>query len=169
MTKYNLINPYIDGSLETTINVCSKSSVLEAAGQMYKDVLAPIFITAAGDNFNFSIESGGKIHHFTVSETVSNDNAKFKISEFKGNVDNSKLRKKINEINELSGGKRKHRHKDDDSSSSSSSDSSPYYSINRYYYSPYIYTPYTNTYYTVPLISPVYITPNTYWSIYTFP
>jgi hypothetical protein len=171
MTKYNLINPYIDGSLETTINVSSKSSVLEAAGQMYKDVLAPIFITAAGDNFNFSMEGGGKIHHFTVSETVSNDNAKFKISEFKGNVDNKKLTKKINEINELSGGKRKHRHKDDDSSSSSSSsDSPPYYSINRYYYSPYIYTPYVSTYstyYTVPIISPVNIGTNTYWSIYT--
>ena len=170
MTKYNLINPYIDGTLETKINVSSKSSILDAAGQMYKDVLAPIFITAAGDNFNFSMESGGKMHHFTVSETVSNDNAKFKISEFKGNIDDHKLRKKINEIHELTGGKRKHRHKDDDSSSSSSSsDSAPYYSINRYYYSPYIYTPYLNTYttyYTTPMITPVYLNTNSIMLIY---
>ena len=162
MTKYNLINPYIDGTLETTVKVSSKSTILEAAGQMYKDVLAPIFITTAGDNFNFSMEGGGKIYHFTVSETVSNDNAKFKISEFKGDIDDHKLKKKINEIHEQTGGKRKHRHKNDDSSSSSSSDSSPYYSINRYYYSPYIYTPYTTTYpyYTTPIITPVYL--NTY-------
>jgi hypothetical protein len=155
MTKYNLINPYIDGTLETTVNVSSKTSVLDAAGQMYKDVLAPIFITTAGDNFNFSMEGGGKIYHFTVSETVSNDNAKFKISEFKGDIDDHK-------IHEQTGGKRKHRHKNDDSSSSSSSDSSPYYSINRYYYSPYIYTPYTTIYpyYTTPIITPVYL--NTY-------
>jgi hypothetical protein len=170
MTKYNLINPYIDGTLETTINVSSKLSKIEAAGQMFKDVLAPIFITSVGDNFNFSMEGGGKIHHFTVSETVANDNAKFKISEFKGSVDDNKLRKKINEISDLEGGKRKHRHKDDDSSSSSSSSDSPsYYSINRYYYSPYIYTPYVNTYYyTTPIITPVYITPSTVMSFWIY-
>lgn len=171
MTKYNLINPYIDGTLETTIKVSSKSNILEAAGQMYKDVLAPIFITTAGDNFNFSMEGGGKIHHFTVSETVSNDNAKFKISEFKGSIDDNKLRKKINEIHEQTGGKRKHRHKNDDSSSSSSSSDSPsYYSINRYYYSPYIYTPYTTIYpyYTIPIITPVYINSSTITSIWTW-
>jgi len=167
MTKYNLINPYIDGSLETTIKVSSKASILEAAGQMYKEVLSPIFITSVGDNFNFSMQGGSKIHHFTVSETVTNGDAKFKISEFKGNVDNLKLKNKINEIRELVGGKRKHRRRDkdddDSSSSSSSSDSLPYYSIYRYYYSPYIYTPYnyTSIYYTSPTISPLYVLPTT--------
>ena len=175
MTKYNLINPYIQGTLETAINVSSKLPILEAAGQMYKDILSPMFITSAGENFNFSMQGGGKIHHFTVSETVNKDNAKFKISEFKGNVDDIKLQKKINEISEQNGGKRKHKHKhkddDDSSSSSSSSDSPPYYSISRYYYSPYIYNPYVNsytsTYYTIPLISPLYINNGTNWYIYS--
>jgi hypothetical protein len=165
MTKYNLVNPYMDGNLNTSIKA---SSELKAAGKIYEQVLSPIFITSAPE-FNFTIEGGGKLYHFTVKESVKGDDAKFKIEKFNGTVDDAKFKTKLSEIQEQSGGKHKHKRKDDDSSSSSSSDSPSYYSINRYCYSPYIYTPYINSgssiYYTIPIISPTYITPTTYYSI----
>lgn len=161
MTKYNLVNPYIDGNLNTSVKA---NSELKAAGKIYEQVLSPIFITSAPE-FNFTIEGGGEFFHFTVKETVKGDNAKFKIEKFDGKVDNSKLKTKLNEIIEQSGGK--HKRRNDDDSSSSSSDSPPYYSISRYCYSPYMYVPTINTntsvYYTVPIISPTYVTPTTYW------
>jgi hypothetical protein len=168
MTKYNLVNPHIDGNLNTNVKA---NSVLKAAAKIYEEVLSPLFITSA-PKLNFSIEGGGKIYHFTVTETVKGDNAKFKIEKFDGKVDDAKFKVKLNEIYEQSGGKKKHkRDKSLDDDSSSSSDSSPYYSINRYYYSPYIYTPYINSsinYYSVPIFSPVYVTPTTYFYLWGY-
>jgi hypothetical protein len=168
MTKYKLINPYIDSKMKTTV---SASSELQGAGKIYENVLAPIFITSAPE-FNFTIEGGGQLYHYTVRETVKGDSAKFKIEQFDGKVDNKKFLEKFNEIKTQSGGKSKHRHrsKDDDSSSSSSSDSPSYYSINRYCYSPYFYNPYITTgttYY--PVLSPTVLTPTTVYSIYGYP
>ncbi len=172
MTKYKLINPYIDSKMKTSVNA---SSELQGAGKIYEKILAPIFITSAPE-FNFTIEGEGKLFHYTVRETVKGDSAKFKIEEFDGKVDNKKFLEKFNEIKTQSGGKSKHRHRskyDDDSSSSSSSDSPSYYSINRYCYSPYIYTPYINTgisySYTLQNISPAYLLPNSFISIYGYP
>jgi hypothetical protein len=162
MTKYNLVNPYIDGNLNTSIKA---SSELKAAGKIYEQVLAPMFITSAPE-FNFTIEGGGELYHYTVKETVKGEDAKFKIEKFNGKVDDAKFKTKLSEIKEQSGGKHK-RKDDDDSSSSSSSDSPPYYSISRYCYSPYVYTPYISTgtsiSYTVPVLSPIYVTPTTYY------
>jgi hypothetical protein len=170
MTKYNLVNPYIDGNINTSVKA---NNELKGAGKMYEKVLAPIFITSAPE-FNFSIEGEGKIYHYTVKESVKGDNAKFKIEKFDGKVDNDKFKTKLHEIKIQSGGKSKHKHKskdDDSSSSSSSSDSPSHYSISRYCYSPYIYTPYTTTgtsyTYTVPILSPTYMLPTThyyYWN-----
>lgn len=165
MTKYNLVNPYIDGNFNTTIKA---ETVMKAAGKMYEEVLSPLFITSTSQ-FNFSIEGGGKMYHFSVNEKLKGDNAKFKIEKFNGKVDDSKFITKLNEIKEQSGGKHKNKHKDDDSSSSSS-DSPSHYSISSYYYSPYIYTPYVNTsFYYYPFISPTYLTPTSCWSIYGYP
>ena len=163
MTKYNLVNPYIEGGLKTT---ASAKNEMKAAAKIYNEILSPIFITSA-PKFNFSIEGGGKYYHFTVKENVKGENVKFKIEKFNGKVDNGNFAKKIGELQEQEGGKRKH--KDDDSSSSSSSDSPPYYSISRYCYSPYIYTPIVTTStpvtisYTAPFISPHYLTPSSYF------
>jgi hypothetical protein len=159
MTKFNLVNPLIDGNIHTSVKA---NSGLKAAGKIYEKVLAPMFITSAPE-FKFSIEGGGKIYHYVVNETVKGDNASFKIEKFDGKIDNEKFKTKLNEIQTQTGGKSKHRHKskDDDDSSSSSSDSPPYYSISRYYYSPYIYTPYT--YSTIPIINPTLVTPTTYY------
>jgi hypothetical protein len=168
MTKYKLINPYIDSKMKTSVNA---SSDLKGAGKMYEQVIAPLFITSAPE-FNFTMEGDGQLYHYTVRETVKGDSAKFKIEKFDGKVDNKKFLEKFNDIKNQnhSGGKSKHRSKDDDSSSSSSSDSPSYYSINRYYYSPYFYTPYVTTgttYY--PVLSPTVLTPTTVYSIYGFP
>ena len=173
MTKYNLVNPLIEGNIKTSIKA---NDELEGAGKIYEEILAPMFITSVKE-FKFSIEGGGKLYHYNVKESIDGDNAKFKIEKFNGKADDKKLKNKLKELNKESddkqGGKSKHKHKDkkdDDSSSSSSSSSSEesYYRFNRYCYSPYIYSPYINTgySYTLPYISPVYFYPNSYTYIW---
>jgi len=166
MTKYNLVNPLIEGNIKTSIKA---SNELEGAGKIYEEILAPMFITSVKE-FKFSFEGGGKMYHYNVTESVNGDNAKFKIEKFNGVVNDKKFKTKLNEIMEQSGGKSKHKHKkDDDSSSSSSSDESSY-RFSRYCYSPYIYSPYINTgySYTLPYISPTYFYPYSYTYIWGF-
>jgi hypothetical protein len=170
MTKYNLVNPFIEGNINTTVKA---SDELKGAGKIYQEILAPMFITSVSE-FKFSIEGGGKLYHYNVKETINGDNAKFKIEEISGKVEGKKLKEKLKELNkekdDQNGGKSKHKHKDDDSSSSSSSDES-YYKFNRFYYSPYIYTPYINTgySYTLPYISPTYFYPYSSLNIWGWP
>lgn len=166
MTKYKLVNPHIEGNVDITVKAKSE---LKAAGKMYETVLAPLFLTSA-PKFNFTIKANKKYYHYTVSESVNGDKAKYKIHKFNGKVDNTELTDKLNYIKEQSeqnGGK--HKHKDDSSSSSSDSDSPPFYSISRYYYSPYIYNPIVPTTvpvtFTIPVLSPTYIHPYTYYLI----
>jgi hypothetical protein len=170
MTKYNLVNPFIEGNMNTTVKA---NSELEGAGKIYKEILAPMFITSIKE-FKFSIEGGGKLYHYNVKETLNGDNAKFKIEQIAGKVENKILKDKLKELNDQSGGKSKHKHKKDDDDSSSSSSSEELYRFNRFYYSPYIYTPFINTgySYTLPYISPTYFYPNSslniwgYWPYY---
>ena len=169
MTKYNLVNPLIEGNIKTSIKA---SSELEGAGKIYEEILAPMFITSVKE-FKFSFEGGGKMYHYNVTETVNGDNAKFKIEKISGKVEEKTLKQKLKEHkSEQSGGKSKHKHKkDDDSSSSSSSSEESYYRFNKFYYSPYIYTPYINTgySYTLPYISPNYFWPYSSLNIYGYP
>lgn len=169
MTKYNLVNPLIEGNIKTSIKA---SSELEGAGKIYEEILAPMFITSVKE-FKFSFEGGGKMYHYNVTETVNGDNAKFKIEKISGKVEEKTLKQKLKEHkSEQSGGKSKHKHKkDDDSSSSSSSSEESYYRFNKFYYSPYIYTPYINTgySYTLPYISPTYFWPYSSLNIYGYP
>ena len=172
MTKYNLVNPFIEGNINTTVKA---SDELKGAGKIYQEILAPMFITSVSE-FKFSIEGGGKLYHYNVKESLNGDNAKFKIEEISGKVEVKKLKEKLKELNKENdnqdGGKSKHKHKkDDDSSSSSSSSDESYYKFNRFYYSPYIYTPYINTgySYTLPYISPTYFYPYSSLNIYGYP
>jgi hypothetical protein len=169
MTKYNLVNPFIEGNMNTTVKA---SDELKGAGKIYEEILAPMFITSVSE-FKFSIEGGGKLYHYNVKETVKGDSAKFKIEEISGKVEEKPLKTKLKELNEQSGGKSKHKHKkdDDDSSSSSSSSEESYYRFNKFYYSPYIYTPYINTgySYTLPYISPTYFYPYSSLNIWGWP
>jgi hypothetical protein len=182
MTKYNLVNPFIEGNMNTSVKA---SDELKGAGKIYEEILAPMFITSVSE-FQFSIEGGGKLYHYNVKESVKDNNAKFKIEEISGKVETNKLKNKLKELNkgkdgndnDQDGGKSKHKHKhdkdkdddDDDDSSSSSSDES-YYKFNRFYYSPYIYTPYINTgySYTLPYISPTYFYPYSSLNIWGWP
>jgi hypothetical protein len=155
MTNYKLVNPFIDGNINTRVK---ENSPLKAAGKIYEDVLAPLFLTSAPE-MNYTIEGGGKFYHFTVKESVKGDDAKFKISEFNGKINDKNLSKRISELEEQSGGKSKHKHRrKDDDDSSSSSDSPSYYSIKKYCYSPYIYEPYPNYY--SPVFHPQYFSNN---------
>lgn len=172
MTKYNLVNPFIEGNINTTVKA---SDELKGAGKIYQEILAPMFITSVSE-FKFSIEGGGKLYHYNVKESLNGDNAKFKIEEISGKVEVKKLKEKLKELNKENdnqdGGKSKHKHKkDDDSSSSSSSSDESYYKFNRFYYSPYIYTPYINTgySYTLPYISPTYFYPYSSLNIWGWP
>ena len=175
MTKYNLVNPLIEGNINTTVKA---SDELKGAGKIYEEILAPMFITSVSE-FKFSIEGGGKLYHYNVKETVKGDSAKFKIEEISGKVETNKLKNKLKELNkgkdgndnDQDGGKSKHKHKKDDDSSDSSSSSEELYRFNRFYYSPYIYTPYINTgySYTLPYISPTYFYPYSSLNIYGYP
>jgi len=169
MTKYNLVNPFIEGNMNTSVKA---SGELEGAGKIYEQILAPMFITSVSE-FKFSIEGDGKLYHYIVKENVKKDSAKFKIEKIGGHTDDKKLKNKLKELKEeeQSGGKSKHKHKhnkDDDSSSSSSSSEESYYRFNRFCYSPYIYSPYINTgySYTLPYISPTYFYPYSYLNIW---
>lgn len=162
MTKYNLVNPYIEGNMKTSVKA---NNELKAAGKIYQEVLAPMFLTSMPE-FNFSIEGDKKVYNYKVTENLKGGNVKFKIEEINGDVDTKKLINKIRDFKnekKQDGGKSKHKHKhkkdDDDESSdssSSSSDESPY-RFSRYCYSPYIYNPYINTgYYYTPLLNPIF-------------
>jgi hypothetical protein len=158
MTKYKLVNPHIEGNINTSIKAKSE---LKAAGKIYDTVLSPLFLTSI-PKLNFTIKGGNNYYHYTVTENVAGNKIKYKIQKFEGEINNDKLE---NLKQQLSGGK--HKRKDDSSSSSSSSDSPPYYSISKYCYSPYVYNYNSLNYsYYMPIFTPTYVTPLTYVMYY---
>ena len=142
---YRLINPYIEGSIDTKARA---SNPFNAAKKIYKKMSD--HITNQVDNFYITLENldSGVLSHFKINEKMRNDNGDvdFKITELKGKfpeeLDN-KLRNSIDRARRKGGRPSKHKYYDDDSTSdSSSSDSYMEYfprPINRflYYYLPY--------------------------------
>lgn len=114
---YQLVNPYIDGQLDTTF---SGSSPLKAATKCWSK-LSSMF-TNCVPNFAFTLQEGGKLYHFIVNEKVDNSGkVSFKIKPY-DKADNSKVDAFLRRIEKLQdGGKRKKKSDDDDSSSDSDS------------------------------------------------
>ena len=124
MTKFTLVNPKIDGSVKTSYEA---SSSLKAADEAYTAISK--YFTNRLQEFRFTLQNGGKYHHFVASEKKGADNkVSYTINEFKGKVDTKSLEKRINDYQEQHGGRK---HKLDDSSDSDS-DSSP--AFRRYNY-----------------------------------
>jgi hypothetical protein len=136
MKSYILVNPHIEGSVETKFKTKNAD---EAASLAYETISK--YFSNNLPKFAFTLQKAGsdKFYHFNVSEKINkNDKVKYEI---KSNnsitaVDGLKKFIETNEEN-LNGGKdksKKYRFDEDSSESSSSSDSSDddYY----YYYKP---------------------------------
>uniref|UniRef100_A0A6C0M1E4 Uncharacterized protein n=1 Tax=viral metagenome TaxID=1070528 RepID=A0A6C0M1E4_9ZZZZ len=137
MTKFTLVNPKIDGSVQTSFDT---SSPLKAADEAYSAISK--YFTNRLQEFRFTLQSGGKFHHFVASEKLGKDNkVSYTINEFKGKVNIDTMQKSMDQYQEQNGGKKKW---DEDDSSSSSSDSSPAfrrynYPIYNWWYDPFVY------------------------------
>jgi hypothetical protein len=140
MKSYILVNPHIEGSIETKYKT---NSPAEAANLIYQNMSK--YFSNNLPEFTFTLQKGGsdKFYHFHVSEKINkNEKIKFSITEDKSISDINGLTKFITKNKEELAGGRHHSHKshksrkykyddDDDSSSSSSSNSDDYY-----YYKP---------------------------------
>lgn len=117
--KFRLVNPYIKGQLETSVDA---DSPVDAANKCWNTMSS--YFTNHLPIFGFSLEGGGKLHHFSVEEHNDNKDVTYVIKPIEGKHD-SRLMKRINSMDkELKGGK----HEDDDDSSSSSSSEEDIYS-----------------------------------------
>ncbi len=168
MSSYLLINPIIDGSINTEFTAKNQ---LEAANMAYQSMSK--YFSNSVKNFKFTlVKSNGQnnldftnikdknYYHFIVNEKVKNDDVEYSIApyndkifffdSFKKNTNN-----KYNKI--LNGGKSKFDKYDDDS------DSDDYYvkkkknyilePINYWYYNPFIY--YSDNLYVPTFVSPL--------------
>lgn len=146
MEKYTLVNPVIQGTMETSFE--SKNRI-NAAGKAY-DTMSKYFSNNM-PHFNFTLKKGSKFFHFNATEKL-NDKGKIKteIKEVTDVKNENKLDAFITKTQEIKGGgKKKYKYDDSDSDSSDSdSESSDYKyyrpmprrsAIDYWHYYPYIY------------------------------
>lgn len=136
MKSYILVNPHIEGSVDTKFK--TKNSE-EAANLAYESISK--YFSNNLPKFSFTLQKAGsnQFYHFEVSEKINkNDKVKYQIKANKS-ISNVQGLEKFIEANQekLAGGKdksKKYRFDEDSSESSSSSESSDddYY----YYYKP---------------------------------
>lgn len=141
---YRLINPYIEGSVDTTVN--SRNS-FNGAKKLYKNISE--YFTNHVKNFNMVIQNVNtdKLTHFKINEKNSKDGTvDYDLTILNNNFPleiEKKLISSFNKLSKQSGGK-SHRKYDDSDSSDSSSSSEDLYNqsiqpITRfvYFYLPY--------------------------------
>lgn len=140
---YRLINPYIEGSLDTIVKA---SNSFRAGKKMYNNISK--FFTNHVNDFYMTIQNldSKDLTHFKIEEKRNgNDTVDFSLMKLEGNFDPEFEKKLINNIEKISkqdGGN--HSYSNDDSTSDSSSSESDYYRnisqpISRfvYFYLPY--------------------------------
>jgi len=121
---YRLINPYIEGSVETVVR--AKNS-FNAGKKLYNTISQ--YFTNSVDNFFMTVQNveTGDQTHFKVNESMQREgNVDFNLTKLEGKFPpeiEEKLLVNVEKLRKQAGGKH-HRHRRDDSSSSSSSDSS---------------------------------------------
>jgi hypothetical protein len=123
---YRLINPYIEGSVDTTVKAKNSFS---AGKKIYNNISD--YFTNHVEDFNMTIqnlETKG-LTHFRINEKKTNGNAvDFNLVKLEGDLPAATEKKLINVVDGLDkqtgGRKHHHHHRDDDSSESSSSSSS---------------------------------------------
>jgi len=130
---YRLVNPHIEGSLETVVRAKNSFS---AGKKLYNSISN--FFTNHVDNFYMTIQNveTKDLTHFKINEKRDSEgNVDFKLIKIDESFDpetNKKIISTIEKVDAQSGGKHRHKHKhhrdrDQDSSSSSSSSSSEDY------------------------------------------
>lgn len=120
MTKYQLVNPYIEGEFEKSYSAKSPS---ECAEKVWDNLSG--YLTGNVPKFAFTLqkESDGKLYHFLVKEKVKGDLVDYSISQLNLDLNKdvlSNFSSRVEKINRMSqaGGKKSKKHDDDDSSSS---------------------------------------------------
>lgn len=154
MTKYNLINPTIVGTFDSSVNAkSSKDAVSKIWSRLSEHIMGNVPDVAV----TLQEGSSGKLHHFRIQEKVNDQKeANIKYTELKVTLTKEKKDKLLSKNKSLhaqaGGGKKKKkgrkRYEDDDSSSSSSDSDDEYYKflkrrkssiIELYAYNPYYY------------------------------
>lgn len=143
MTKFTLVNPKIDGSVQTSFDI---SSPLKAADAAYSAIAK--YFTNRLERFFFTLQSGGKYYHFVATEKMKGDKVSYSISEFKKKVNTDALEKGQADYDKQHGGSHGGQHGgshykkydlDDDSSDSSPAFRRYNYPIYNWWYDPFIY------------------------------
>lgn len=177
MKSYILVNPHIEGTMDTKFKA---NSVQDAANMAYETLSS--YFSNNLPKFSFTLQKGGKdndkFYHFDVNEKINKaEKVKYTIT-LNEKANETILKKFIEENNEKQTGGKHRKYKksykyDDDSDSSEDSDDDYYYyykpivrpqPINYWSYSPYVYG-YKKMY--VPTFIPT-VTPyiNIYWETY---
>jgi hypothetical protein len=122
MPTFELVNPYVVGTMKKTFNVENSS---EAASQAWNNLSKHVVNNVPKFAFTIKKISDNKLYHYVVKEKLGkNKEVSFSIKELKLNLSSSESSKFLSRVNQfdnsgkLTGGKK------DDSSSSDSSDSS---------------------------------------------
>ncbi len=122
MPTFELVNPYVVGTMKKTFNVESSN---EAASQAWNNLSKHVVNNVPKFAFTIKKISDNKLYHYVVKEKLGkNKEVSFSIKELKLNLSSSESSKFLSRVNQfdnsgkLTGGKK------DDSSSSDSSDSS---------------------------------------------
>ncbi len=129
MTKYELINPYIEGEFDRTFNGKSHNDAGKAAWEAISQ-----HVTNNVPRFAFTIRkvSDGTLHHFEVSEQVEGETVDYNLNKLslkttkKQEGEFNSCFNKFKNSKLMTGGRRHHKKRgddDDDSSSTSDSDS----------------------------------------------
>lgn len=109
--SYKLINPYIEGTMSTSY---SATTPIDAANQAWQNMSK--YFKKNVPKFAFTLQSGGKMHHFLVKESIKDKKVVYNINEM--TIKDKNAKSFTHKLNDLTGGKH------DLSSSSSSSSSS---------------------------------------------
>ena len=155
MKNFTLVNPSIEGSIQTSFNAKNSD---DAAVQTYKTLSA--YFANNIPHFSFTMKQGPKYYHYTAKEKMNaSGKVKFTVKKNDLKIDSSKIEAFVEEAKamEMEGGsRRKYKYDDSDSSDSSESSDYRYYKpmrrhepIQRWSYYPY-YHYYPRTYYHVP-------------------
>uniref|UniRef100_A0A6C0ACD2 Uncharacterized protein n=1 Tax=viral metagenome TaxID=1070528 RepID=A0A6C0ACD2_9ZZZZ len=124
MTKYQLVNPYIEGDFQTSYSAKTPD---ECAEQVWDNLSG--YLTGNVPKFAFTLkqESNNKLYHFLVKESVKGDLVDYSLTKL--NIDLNKdavkqLNSKINKFSSVTqnGGKKSQKEEEEDDDDDSSSD-----------------------------------------------
>lgn len=128
---YRLINPYIEGSLDTVVRA---SNSFSAGKKLYKTISD--YFTNQVDDFYMTVQNveSKELSHFKIGEVRGeNGMVDFKLAKlddrFAPDLE-KKLLSNVDKMSKQSGGRHRHRHqRDDDTTTESSSEDSDYLKI----------------------------------------